>query len=99
MRRLHACLSAAAAVVLAAAGTTALVAANASGATPQDALSNRWYAAAPYLMPLDNDPPNASAIMDATGLKAFQLAFVLAPTGAAARPLGAVRHPSPRTPR
>ncbi|MFG5718152.1 carbohydrate-binding protein [Streptomyces murinus] len=86
MRRLHACLSAAAAVVLAAAGTTALVAANASGATPQDALSNRWYAAAPYLMPLDNDPPDASAIMDATGLKAFQLAFVLAPNGGGCSP-------------
>ena len=61
----------------AAAGTTALVAGNASGATT--ALSNRWYAAAPYLMPLDNDPPDPAAIMDATGLTAFQLAFVLAP--------------------
>lgn len=32
-------------------------------------------------MPLDNDPPDPAAIMDATGLKAFQLAFVLAPNG------------------
>src|SRR5256885_10107902 len=32
-------------------------------------------------MPLDNDPPDATAIMDATGLKAFQLAFILAPNG------------------
>ena len=56
MRRLRACLGAAAAVGLTAAGATALVAGNASGATT--ALSNRWYAAAPYLMPLDNDPPD-----------------------------------------
>ncbi|MFF0793580.1 chitinase [Streptomyces spiralis] len=84
MRRLHACLGAATAVGLAAVGTTALVAGSASGATTQ--LSNRWYAAAPYLMPLDNDPPDATAIMDATGLKAFQLAFVLAPNGGGCSP-------------
>ncbi|SEE20129.1 chitinase [Streptomyces sp. 2231.1] len=84
MRRLRACLGAAAAVTLAAAGTTALIASNASGAT--SALGNRWYAAAPYLMPLDNDPPDPAAIMDATGLKAFQLAFVLAPNGGGCTP-------------
>ncbi|MEU5540651.1 chitinase [Streptomyces sp. NPDC020362] len=84
MRRLRACLGAAAAVGLAAAGTTALVAGNASGATT--ALDNRWYAAAPYLMPLDNDPPDAAAIMDTTGLKAFQLAFILAPNGGGCSP-------------
>lgn len=42
------------------------------------ALSSNWYAAAPYLMPLDNNPPNPTDVMSATGLKAFQLAFVLA---------------------
>ncbi|MFE9611192.1 carbohydrate-binding protein [Streptomyces sp. NPDC006012] len=84
MRRLHACLGAAAAVGLAAAGSTALVAGHASGATAT--LSDRWYAAAPYLMPLDNDPPVATAIMDATGLKSFQLAFVLAPNGGGCSP-------------
>ncbi|MCF3961079.1 carbohydrate-binding protein [Streptomyces fuscigenes] len=50
------------------------------------ALSNRWYAAAPYLMPLDNTPPSATAIMDASGLKAFQLAFILAPNGGGCTP-------------
>jgi chitinase len=50
------------------------------------ALSSNWYAAAPYLMPLDNNPPDATAIMDATGLKAFQLAFVLAPNGGGCSP-------------
>jgi chitinase len=79
VKRLRACLGAAAAVTLTAAGATALVAGHASGATT--ALAGRWYAAAPYLMPLDNDPPDPAAIMDATGLKAFQLAFVLAPDG------------------
>ncbi|MFF9660433.1 chitinase, partial [Streptomyces griseoluteus] len=80
----RACLGAAAAVALAAAGATAFVAGSASGATT--ALANRWYAAAPYLMPLDNDPPDPAAIMDATGLKAFQLAFVLAPNGGGCSP-------------
>ncbi|MEU6407028.1 chitinase [Streptomyces sp. NPDC046985] len=84
MRRLRACLGATTAVGLAALGATALVAGSASGAT--NALSNRWYAAAPYLMPTDNDPPNAGAIMDATGLKAFQLAFILAPNGGGCSP-------------
>ncbi|WP_330461399.1 chitinase [Streptomyces sp. NBC_00820] len=84
MRRLRACLGAAAAVGLTATGTAALVAGNASGAP--GALSNRWYAAAPYLMPLDNNPPDAAAIMDASGLKAFQLAFILAPNGGGCSP-------------
>src|SRR5690242_6332048 len=77
VRRLRACLGAAAAVGLTAAGTTDLVAGNASVATA--ALGNRWYAAALYLLPLDIDPPDPAALIDATGLKAFQLAFVLAP--------------------
>ncbi|WP_083976064.1 chitinase [Kitasatospora azatica] len=41
------------------------------------ALGNNWYASAPYLMPEDNSPPDAGAVMDATGQKAFQLAFIL----------------------
>ncbi|MFI9648367.1 carbohydrate-binding protein [Streptomyces sp. NPDC052040] len=83
MRRLRTCLGAAA-FGLATLGTTALVAGHASGAA--GALNNRWYAAAPYLMPLDNDPPDPAAIMDATGLKAFQLAFILAPDGGGCSP-------------
>ncbi|MEU0937087.1 carbohydrate-binding protein [Embleya sp. NPDC005971] len=49
-------------------------------------IGSNWYAAAPYLMPLDNDPPDAGAVMDATGLKAFQLAFILAPNGGGCTP-------------
>ncbi|WP_263103723.1 chitinase [Kitasatospora sp. DSM 101779] len=40
-------------------------------------LGSNWYASAPYLMPEDNSPPDAAAVMDATGQKAFQLAFIL----------------------
>ncbi|WP_236047585.1 chitinase [Streptacidiphilus fuscans] len=50
------------------------------------ALSSSWYAAAPYLMPLDNNPPNPTDVMAATGLKAFQLAFILAPNGGGCTP-------------
>jgi chitinase len=50
------------------------------------ALSSNWYAAAPYLMPLDNNPPDPTAVMAATGIKAFQLAFILAPTGGGCTP-------------
>lgn len=40
-------------------------------------------AAAPYLMPLENDPPNISEVMSATGVKTFTLAFVLSDGGCA----------------
>ncbi|WP_394834361.1 chitinase [Pendulispora rubella] len=50
------------------------------------ALGNNWYAAAPYLMPQSNSPPDPVAVMSATGLKAFQLAFILAPNGGGCSP-------------
>lgn len=89
MKRLRALLCGAATAALATAGLAAFATGQAAGATASAdaaALSNRWYAAAPYLMPLDNNPPNAGAIMDATGLKAFQLAFILAPNGGGCSP-------------
>lgn len=52
----------------------------ASSTAPADsggALSSNWYASAPYLMPEDNSAPDAGTVMDATGQKAFQLAFIL----------------------
>ncbi|HEY3608596.1 MAG TPA: chitinase [Pseudonocardiaceae bacterium] len=42
-----------------------------------NALSGNWYGAAPYVMPLDNTPPDLSQVMAATGQKSFELAFVL----------------------
>ena len=51
-----------------------------SGGTAQAAtLPNNWYGAAPYVMPLDNDPPDLGPVMDATSQKSFMLAFILAP--------------------
>ncbi|MCX3061638.1 carbohydrate-binding protein [Streptomyces beihaiensis] len=88
--RLRTALCTAAATAMTAAGIAALAVPQASGATSTaatgDALSSRWYAAAPYLMPLDNDPPDAATVMDATGIKAFQLAFILAPSGGGCSP-------------
>ncbi|WP_307852891.1 chitinase [Kitasatospora sp. RG8] len=65
------------------AGGLAALAGSGSAAAAVDAasaatgLGSNWYASAPYLMPEDNSPPDAAAVMDATGQKAFQLAFVL----------------------
>jgi chitinase len=64
-------------------GASAAVALHADAAT---ALTSNWYAAAPYLMPFDNSPPNPVDVMNATGLKAFQLAFILAPNGGGCSP-------------
>ncbi|MEU4671705.1 chitinase [Amycolatopsis sp. NPDC023774] len=50
------------------------------------ALSNNWYASAPYLMPVSNNPPDPVTVMNATGQKAFQLAFILAPDGGGCSP-------------
>ncbi|SEG74180.1 chitinase [Actinacidiphila yanglinensis] len=90
MNRLKALGTGVAAAALAVAGlgtAAALGTGQANGAEPAaSALSSNWYAAAPYLMPLDNNPPDATAIMDATGLKAFQLAFILAPNGGGCSP-------------
>ncbi|MFE6684949.1 chitinase [Streptomyces sp. NPDC057743] len=86
----------AAALALAAAGTalaTGHRAAPPAPLTAPTALGGNWYAAAPYLMPLDNDPPDAGAVMDATGIKAFQLAFVLAPNGGGCSPTWDGLHP------
>jgi chitinase len=76
-----------AAVTLTAAAITGISAA--SAATPQahaNALSSNWYASAPYLMPQSNNPPDPVAVMNATGQKAFQLAFILAPNGGGCSP-------------
>src|SRR3954451_846416 len=66
----------------------ALVAAGSAVATQAVAatLSSNWYASAPYLMPFDNSPPDPVDVMNATGQKAFQLAFILAPNGGGCSP-------------
>ncbi|HKN97406.1 MAG TPA: carbohydrate-binding protein [Pseudonocardiaceae bacterium] len=77
--------SAAAAVAVAVGATVAL--ANTGSAAPSTAttaLTGNWYAAAPYVMPLDNDPPDLTQVMAATGQRAFQLAFILSDGGCTA---------------
>ncbi len=58
----------------------------AAAAPSANALGSNWYAAAPYLMPQSNSPPDPVTVMNATGLKAFQLAFILAPNGGGCSP-------------
>jgi chitinase len=77
---------------LLAAGTMLAVAANRSAAQQNGimngitnaAVSSNWYAAAPYVMPLDNNPPDLTQVMSATGQKTFELAFVLSDGGCSA---------------
>src|SRR3954454_6457662 len=75
-------------LLIAAAGALTLAAAGIAVATQADAatLTSNWYASAPYLMPFDNSPPDAVEVMNATGQKAFQLAFILAPNGGGCSP-------------
>jgi len=40
-------------------------------------VSSNWYNAAPYVMPLANNPPNLTSVMSASGAKAFTLAFIV----------------------
>ncbi len=78
-RRRHTALTAVAALGLLAGGVAAVAGGGSALAatTTGSALTSNWYASAPYLMPEDNTPPDAAAVMDATGQKAFQLAFIL----------------------
>ncbi|HEY3505090.1 MAG TPA: glycosyl hydrolase family 18 protein [Actinocatenispora sp.] len=68
-------------LLVAGATATAAYAAHAPDTAASPALATNWYAAAPYLMPADNNPPDPGEIMDATGQKAFQLAFILSDGG------------------
>jgi chitinase len=71
-------LASAAAITIAAVAVAAtLLGTPASGAT----LTSNWYGSAPYVIPLDNDPPDLAQVMAASGQKAFELAFILAPNG------------------
>lgn len=75
-------------LLIAGAGALALAATGVAVATQADAatLTSNWYASAPYLMPFDNSPPDPVEVMNATGQKAFQLAFILAPNGGGCSP-------------
>ena len=75
-------------LLIAGAGALALAATGVAVAAQADAatLTSNWYASAPYLMPFDNSPPDAVQVMNATGQKAFQLAFILAPNSGGCSP-------------
>ncbi len=40
-----------------------------------------WYGAAPYVMPLANNPPDLTQVMAQSGVKAFTLSFIVANNG------------------
>ncbi|WAL63213.1 chitinase [Amycolatopsis cynarae] len=75
-----------AAAAVAAGAALAIAGHSAASAAAGTALSSNWYASAPYLMPQSNNPPDPVAVMAATGQKAFQLAFILAPSGGGCTP-------------
>ncbi|MDX6206205.1 MAG: chitinase [Frankiales bacterium] len=77
MRPFTAAIASVASAATVAAATTAVFALS-SGTAAAATLSQAWYAQAPYVMPLENSPPNLPAVMSATGEKAFMLAFILA---------------------
>ncbi|MBB4689329.1 chitinase [Amycolatopsis jiangsuensis] len=67
-------------------GTAGALAATADAQPETAALGSNWYASAPYLMPQSNNPPDPVTVMNATGQKAFQLAFILAPDDSGCSP-------------
>jgi chitinase len=69
---------AAAGLAAAAGAATVAVAAPAHAAA---ALTANWYESAPYYYTLDASAPSLTSVMSATGDKAFELAFILAPNG------------------
>lgn len=50
-------------------------------------VSNRWYGSAPYLQVQSEHVPDPVQVMNNTGQKAFQLAFILAPSGGGCTPM------------
>ncbi|HEV2638584.1 MAG TPA: carbohydrate-binding protein [Actinocrinis sp.] len=86
MRRYKAAAVIAASCVVAAGGGIAVLTAGSAVASAPAALSSNWYASAPYDMPLQNDPPDLTQVMAATGQKAYVLAFVLAENGSSCTP-------------
>ena len=86
MRRLTAMFPAAAASTILAAGALLLTGGTGHAATTTAALGNNWYGSAPYYYTLDSTAPDLGQVMSATGQKAFELAFILAPNGGGCTP-------------
>jgi chitinase len=79
-------LALASASALTVAGAATAVIGLGNPAQAASGLTSNWYGSAPYVMPLDNNPPNLTSVMSATGQKAFELAFILAPNGGGCTP-------------
>ncbi|MBS2965245.1 chitinase [Actinocrinis puniceicyclus] len=75
MRRKQFTALGAVAAVGIATGVTFALATSSSAAT--SALPNNWYGSAPYVFVNDPATPDLGSVMDATGQKAFELAFIL----------------------
>ena len=86
MRRVTAMFPAAAASAILAAGALLLTGGTSHAATTTAALGNNWYGSAPYYYTLDSSAPDLGQVMAATGQKAFELAFILAPNGGGCTP-------------
>lgn len=87
MHRFRAAVATAATTSLITGGALAAVAfGSAPAQAAGSALTSNWYASAPYDMPLDNNPPNLTQVLAATGEKAYVLAFVLAENGSTCAP-------------
>ena len=81
--RVLACLAAGGLIGLATgAGTTATRVA----AAGVPALTANWYESAPYYLTLDTGAPDLTQVMAATGQRAFEMAFILAPNGGGCTP-------------
>ncbi|MFD9965571.1 chitinase [Amycolatopsis sp. NPDC058986] len=94
-RRTLTALGFAAATLVGAATTVGFTVATAEAQPAAAALPSNWYASAPYLMPQSNNPPDPVTVMNATGQKAFQLAFILAPDGGGCAPTWDGKSPVP----
>ncbi len=76
---------AAAAVASTALAVGGVLAATGSSSAATAALGHNWYASAPYLF-VDGSQPDPTQVMSATGQKAFEIAFILAPNGGGCSP-------------
>lgn len=74
------------AFAMAAAGAAGLGIGLAPAAVAATGLTANWYESAPYYYTLDSAAPDLGQVMSATGQKAFELAFILAPNGGGCTP-------------
>ena len=79
-------MAAAAAASLVAGGVLVATVGSGAAQAATTALGSNWYASAPYDMPLDNNPPDLTQVLAATGEKAYVLAFVLAENNSTCAP-------------